>query len=207
MKTGKKALLLALCAVLLVAATVMGTMAYLTAKATVTNTFTMGNVAMTMDEAKVNVNGEPVDEDGKAVDLKDARRVIENTYKLMPGHAYTKDPTVHVAANSENSWIFVKVDNQISAFESKATDYVNIAAQIEAKGWKELEAGVYYKEYTTAATMTDYVVFENFTIDSGAEKVTSWGSATNEQVVITAYAIQKDGFPTAADAWKVAQTL
>lgn len=200
MKTGKKALLLALCAVLLVAATVMGTMAYLTAKATVTNTFTMGNVAMTMDEAKVDLNG-------VVITGSEAGRGNSNTYKLMPGHAYTKDPTVHVAANSENSWIFVKVDNQISDFESKATDYVNIAAQIEAKGWKKLETGVYYKEYTTAAIVTDYVVFENFTIDSGAEKVTGWGSATNKQVVITAYAIQKDGFPTAADAWTVAKDL
>lgn len=42
MKTKSKALLLTLCAVLLVAASVLGTMAYLTSTDTVTNTFTIG---------------------------------------------------------------------------------------------------------------------------------------------------------------------
>ena len=55
MKTKRKALLLSLCAVLLVVASVMGTMAYLTStSATVTNTFTVGNVGITLDEAPVN---------------------------------------------------------------------------------------------------------------------------------------------------------
>ena len=41
MKTRSKALLLTLCAVLLVAASVLGTMAYLTSTDEVTNTFTV----------------------------------------------------------------------------------------------------------------------------------------------------------------------
>lgn len=44
MKTRSKALLLTLCAVLLVAASVLGTMAYLTSTDEVTNTFTVGQV-------------------------------------------------------------------------------------------------------------------------------------------------------------------
>lgn len=44
MKTKSKALLLTLCAVLLVAASVLGTMAYLTSSAEVKNTFTVGKV-------------------------------------------------------------------------------------------------------------------------------------------------------------------
>jgi len=58
MKTKSKALLLALCAVLLVAASVLGTMAYLTSRAEVTNTFTVGSVSITLDEAPVDENGE-----------------------------------------------------------------------------------------------------------------------------------------------------
>lgn len=58
MKTRTKALLLTLCAALLVCATVLATMAFLTAKDAVTNTFTVGNVAITLDEAKVDVYGE-----------------------------------------------------------------------------------------------------------------------------------------------------
>ena len=52
-----KAILMALCAVLLVAASVMGTLAYLTSTDTVTNTFTVGNVQIKLDEAKVNEEG------------------------------------------------------------------------------------------------------------------------------------------------------
>ena len=100
MKTKSKALLLTLCAVLLVAASVMGTMAYLTSNDTVTNTFTVGKVAIKLDEAKV-------DDDGKAV--AGADRVKANEYKLLPGLTYTKDPTVTVLDGSEESYVRMKV--------------------------------------------------------------------------------------------------
>ena len=95
MKTKSKALLLTLCAVLLVAASVLGTMAYLTSTDTVTNTFTIGKVEITLDETDVtNPNGP---------------RVKANSYKLMPGTTYTKDPTVTVKAGSEDSYVRMKV--------------------------------------------------------------------------------------------------
>lgn len=95
MKTKSKALLLTLCAVLLVAASVLGTMAYLTSTDTVTNTFTIGKVEITLDETDVtNPNGP---------------RVKANSYKLMPGTTYTKDPTVTVKAGSEESYVRMKV--------------------------------------------------------------------------------------------------
>ena len=211
MKTGKKALLLALCAVLLVAATVMGTMAYLTSTDKVTNTFTVGKVKIELDEAKVDVNGAPVDRDGKPVEkLQDAPRVDKNTYKLMPGHAYTKDPTVHVEAGSENSWIFVKVENDISAFEATTVTggYQNIEAQIKAKGWTKLENvdNVYYKEYTSSASATDLEVFNNFKIADNAQDIENWGAANNKTIVITAYAVQKDGL-NVTQAWDAVKNI
>ena len=54
MKKAKKALALVLCAVLLVAGSVMGTMAYLTSKDEVVNTFTVGKVGITLDEEDVD---------------------------------------------------------------------------------------------------------------------------------------------------------
>lgn len=57
MKTKSKALFLMLCAVLLVAASVLGTMAYLTSTDEVVNTFTVGSVAIKLDEAKANPDG------------------------------------------------------------------------------------------------------------------------------------------------------
>lgn len=100
MKTKSKALLLTLCAVLLVAASVLGTMAYLTSTDTVTNTFTVGKVEIKLDEAKVTADGIPVES---------AARVTANSYKLMPGTTYTKDPTVTVLKGSEDSYVRMKV--------------------------------------------------------------------------------------------------
>ena len=194
MKTKRKALLLTFCAVLLVVASVLGTIAYLTANDTVTNTFTVGRVAINLDEAKVNPDGTPV---------PDANRVKENSYKLLPGHEYTKDPTVHVNAVSEDSWIFVKVENGIAAYEANATkDYKQIADQITANGWTALEgvAHVYYKSYAQSATGTDFVVFENFKVSDIANTVDDWANIT-EKVIVNAYAIQADGFKTAEEAW------
>ena len=95
MKTKSKALLLTLCAVLLIAASVLGTMAYLTSSAEVKNTFTIGKVEIKLDETDVTNPTGP--------------RVTANSYKLMPGTTYTKDPTVTVKAGSEDSYVRMKV--------------------------------------------------------------------------------------------------
>lgn len=191
MKTKSKALLMTLCAVLLVAASVLGTMAYLTSQDSVKNTFSIGKIAITLDEAQV-------DADGNA--QTNVPRVKANAYKLMPGHEYDKDPTVHVTANSEDSWIFVKVENGISAIE--ATGNTTIAAQIKEEGWEALDGGtnVYYKSYTKNAAQQDLVVFKSFKV---ADTVTDTDLAKYEKanITITAYAIQKDGFNDAKAAW------
>lgn len=200
MKTRNKALVLTLCAVLLVVATVMGTLAYLTSTDSVTNTFTVGKVALTLDEARVNTDGTLIyKEDGTTP----VARVRDNTYKLIPGHSYTKDPTVHVTAGSENSWIFVKVENGIAAFE--AAGDTTITKQIEKNHWNVLEGvtGVYYKEYTSANAQEDLEVFKNFKIADTAGSSTEWKNfnAETTKVTVTAYAVQKEGFADAKAAW------
>lgn len=191
MKKKTKALMLVLCAVLLVTASVLGTMAYLTSTDKVVNTFTVGKVAITLDEAKVNADGTAV---------TPAERVKGNAYHLLPGHTYTKDPTVHVQANSEDSFIFVKVENGIARYEAGTT----IAAQIAANGWTPLEGveNVYYKAYTKSAEITDLPVFGHFTIADRANAADSWNNFSAEtNVTVTAYAVQQDGFASAAAAW------
>lgn len=118
-KTKTKALLMSLCAVLLVAASVLGTMAYLTDSKDVKNTFTVGNVAIKLDEAKVDENGtQVVDKDGNPV-----ARVTENEYKLLPGHTYVKDPTVTVLKPSVDSYVRMKVTfNKASQIIAMCTD-------------------------------------------------------------------------------------
>lgn len=96
----KRTVALVLAIVLVFAVAVGGTVAYLTSTANVKNTFTVGSVNIKLDEAKVTP-------DGKAV--TPAERVTANDYKLMPGHTYTKDPTVTVLKGSEKSYVRMKV--------------------------------------------------------------------------------------------------
>lgn len=209
MKTRSKALLLTLCAVLLVTASVLGTMAYLTSQDTVTNTFTVGSVKITLDEAKANPDGSLV---------ANADRVKANSYKLLPGHTYTKDPIVHVASTSEDCYLFVKVVNEIAAIEGGTT----VAAQMAAKGWVAVEGatGVYvYTQDDALAVVAggrDVTVFDNFTINGavkGGTKPADYtgnelflGDYDNKTITVTAYAIQADGFAdkTAYEIWTAA---
>ena len=118
-KTKTKALLMSLCAVLLVAASVLGTMAYLTDSKDVKNTFTVGNVAIKLDEAKVDEMGNLV----KNQDDTLADRVTQNAYKLLPGHTYVKDPTVTVLKPSVDSYVRMKVTfNKASQIIAMCTD-------------------------------------------------------------------------------------
>lgn len=166
-----------------------GTLAWLTSSATVTNTFSVGALSITMDEAPVDATGAETTGD----------RVIANSYKLMPGHTYAKDPTVHVQPNSEASYVFVKVENGISAIEA-ATN--TIADQITAKNWTPVDghAGFYYKAQDAVAAdagAVDLEVFESFTIADDA----NCASYADAQIVIKACAIQQDGMTGAADAF------
>ena len=126
----------------------------------------------------------------------------------MPGHTYIKDPTVHVDKVSEDSYIFVKVENGISALEAAAVEggYKTIADQIKANGWEALAGvdNVYYMEYTKDTTKnSDLKVFESFKIADEANKTAEWGNVepADPKVTVTAYAVQKDGFATASAAW------
>lgn len=96
MKKATKFVIFALSVILLVGATVVGTLAWLTAKDEVVNTFTVGKVSITLDEQDVDEYGNPV---------RSLNRVKENTYRLIPGNTYIKDPTVTVKAGSEESYI------------------------------------------------------------------------------------------------------
>ena len=183
----KKTLTIILAFALVIAMSVAGTVAYLTSQDSVTNTFTVGKVAITLDEAKVDANGAAVTPE---------ERVDANSYKLIPGHAYTKDPIIHVDANSEKCWLFVKVENGISEIEDSTN--TTIATQLAANGWSAVTgaAGVYaYKQ--SVAGGTNVPVFGSFKI-AGTADVAKYANA---KVVVTAYAVQADGFDTAAAAW------
>lgn len=203
MKTRTKALLLALSAVLLVVSTVMATMAFLTSQTgVVTNTFSVGNVKITLDEAPVDVYGDPIE----------GNRRTENAYKLIPGHEYDKDPTIHVDPASEACWIFVKIENGISAIE-KAGE-TTIAAQMAANGWTPVEGLTNVYAYANkvdpavSGADLDIEIFANFTVDGEAKLYADDGTtalySADTPITIIGYAVQADGFNSAAEAWEAA---
>ena len=198
MKTKTKVVLLALCMAALIVVSVLGTMAYLTSTDQVVNTFTVGNVAITLDEADVDSDTNTADNVGTG----DAIRDKANKYHLLPGHTYTKDPTIHVDADSEDCYLFIKVENGIAAYED-ATN--NIASQISNNGWIALTdvANVYYCTYTKGQTDKNIEIFSSFKIADNANDVTGWTSISESttKINVTAYAVQKDGFDTAEAAW------
>lgn len=194
MKKTSKALLLSLCAVVLVTASVLGTMAYLTSTDEVVNTFTVGNVAITLDETDVD-NSTPGEDD----------RDKANAYKLLPGHEYVKDPIVHVGADSEDCYLFVKVENEIADIEDASK---SVESQMIKAGWTVVDAdnGIYVYGTTAAPSVVNgganVPVFENFTV-SGTVDNTTLADYANKTITVTAYAIQADGFTgkTASEIW------
>lgn len=209
MKTRSKALLLTLCAVLLVAASVLGTMAYLTSTDEVTNTFTVGQVKIKLDEAKANPDGSLV---------ANADRVKANEYKLLPGHTYNKDPMVTVLSGSESSYVkmtvtFSKANELDAIFAPGGADLTSIFNGYDAAKWiakgntKDAAANTrtyefWYKETVGAPTA-------DVALDALFDSITVPGTITNEQlatiegmtITVNAYAIQADGFANAEAAW------
>lgn len=81
----KKVLAMLLAVVLIVTATVAGTVAWLTAQdEPVTNTFTTSNIGVDLEESTT-------------------------TYKMIPGHTITKDPEAWIETGSEEALLFVNV--------------------------------------------------------------------------------------------------
>lgn len=215
MKSKHKALLLSMCAVLLVAVSVFGTLAYLTDTDAVTNTFTVGSVGLKLDEADVKPDG--------SYETNHDSRVQENTYHLLPGHTYYKDPTVTVDAGSEDAYVrmIVTVEN-IDKLKAALTDAKyygtdgTFLLQSLCGGWDpatwvyegytaEGDNGIYEFRYKEIVAKS-----ENATVlDDLFETITLPGEITNEsikdlntvKIIVNAHAIQADGFDTDDAAW------
>ena len=120
-----KALLLMLGAVALVCVSVFSTIAYLSESAAVSNTFTVGNVSIEMFESPVGTDGQ-INTDAEKGTTKEQFQAATaytkktsdgNSYHLVPGKTFDKDPSVYVKADSEDCYIFIKVRNQIRPIE------------------------------------------------------------------------------------------
>lgn len=209
MKTQAKVLIAALCAVLLVVGSVMGTLAYLTDRQAVVNTFTVGNVDITVDEA-------PVTPDGEVIPGED--RVEGNDYHLIPGQTYTKDPTMTVKKGSEESYVRMMVTiNCISQLRGIFGDGFLPHEYIDGKDdsiWvynSTVENGdntVTY-EFRYYKTVDAFEATEDIVLEPLFTSFTIPGELTGEQLATIAdleirvegHAIQTASFDSADAAW------
>lgn len=231
MKTARKAILLVLCAILLVVSAVMGTLAYLTDTEAVNNTFTVGKVDITLDEFDY-------DNDNNTSDntvYNEEKRDRANEYHLIPGGTYKKDPTVTVVEASEESYVFMTVtverldqlEAALTADKYYGTDRTFLLQNLcawNANDWKYVDykattttepatkTGVYRFVYKETVDGTDgrlSALFENITVPGDDITSDNIDNLKNVKVIVDAYAIQKAGFDSttktydqnAADAW------
>lgn len=142
----KKSLALVLALALMVVGAVAGTLAWLTAKsAPVVNTFTTSDIKVELTETP-------------------------ETYKMIPGYTIHKDPQAKVLADSEECFLFVKLD--------KSANFDNFLTYEMANDWTKLEGvtdTVYYREVLTADIGTAYSVLKN-------DQVTVKGDVTKDQM-------------------------
>ena len=175
MKNGKKILALLLCAVLLIVASVAGTIAYLTDDAVVKNTFTVGNVGITLHET------------------------TGTRYKLAPGVTLAKDPRITVQAGSDACFVFVHVQssNQFDAY--CAFEMQGQWLPLEGHN------GIYYQTVDKSRQPTVLGILEGDCITVHPTLTEQQLEAISEYPTLkfTAYAVQQSGFATAAEAWQV----
>lgn len=206
-----KPLVLALCAVLLVAATILGTVAYLQDTAEVVNTFTVGNVHLKLDEAVVDENGET---------QGDERTESGNAYHLIPGQTYTKDPTVTVLKGSEESYVRMLVT--INCYDELATIFDDpFLPQYFVEGWDNtvwVSTEVISKDEDANTATYEFRYFEtvkaekdtDLVLDALFDTVTVPNTMTGAQletiadleISVEAHAIQASGFADADEAWE-----
>lgn len=213
----KKILVALLAVVLIVGCTIGGTLAWLKdSTETVTNTFTSGNIEITLDEAKVDQDGNFMKVETKVDTIGEASRVTKNEYQAIPGKTYSKDPTLTVKKGNEKCYLFVKFEEIGDPDEYYIYDF---ALDNTDSGWTQgntengLPTNVWYiiveEVPNTAENDTVFHLLVGDKIQVNGEKVTveNMATAAAAELKWTAYAVQymNDAVAfTPAEAWAIA---
>lgn len=190
------------CVAVLLAGAVFGTLAYFTDSESATNTFTVGEVGITLDESN------------ESTPDADDRTTTGNAYHLLPGHSYVKDPTVTVEEGSSESYVrmVVKVVFADALTDSQLlTSLDNIFVNYDASVWPRAEKTVSAdkKTITYEFRYKEIVDGEDAKLAPLFTGIQIPGEANHDQLKILngmnihveAHAIQAAGFGTADLAW------
>lgn len=173
--------MLALTLVLAAYWAVGGTAAWLAAKSdSVASTFTFGDINITLK-----------DEDPQ-----------EGQIKIIPGADIPKDLKVTVTADSVDCWLFVKVEQTGTFVADKVTYSID-------DGWTKgngspIPENVYYRQVNGATADMEFSVLkgDKITVSKELTKEEIQNITDDPTLTFTAYAVQKEGINTAADAWE-----
>ncbi len=175
--------MLALTLVLAAYWAVGGTAAWLAAKSDpIASTFTFGDINITLK-----------DEDPQ-----------EGQIKIIPGVDIKKALKVTVQADSVDCWLFVKVE-QTGTFVPDKVTYSIDDSWTKGDG-PQIPENVYYRQVSAATTDSAFSVLKDdkITVSNTLTKQEIQNIADEPTLTFTAYAVQKEGINTAADAWAVA---
>ena len=191
---GFKVMSLVLAFVLVVGASVAGTLAWLTAQtATVTNTFTSAELfsddgSFTLWEHKAK------DDDGDGVyTLDNSTEVTSNSYNILPGVNIPKNPTVDVVGLEEHAYLYIKVTSTLPT---------GLTYTIDSTNWTALTgyAGVYV--YSGSNAESNIIKATN-----AAPKTFTATILTGDQIVVASdYSGTSDDIKLSFDAYMVQAT-
>lgn len=149
-------------------------------------------------------NTDPVENTFSASDIQiDLKETTGDTYKLIPGKTYAKDPVLTVQSTTDvDCWLFFKVEE---------TDTLNVLSYaLNTTGWTALDGvdGVYYREVKVTDTTKSFYLLQGTTGYANgyvtiSEDLTlaQMTEASTASLKFTGYAIQKEGFDDPAAAW------
>lgn len=209
MSKAYKKILVVLCVAVILTSAITATIAWLSDTDENHNTFTIGQVHIEVDEAKVNPDGTLVPE---------AERVKGNNYHLIPGMTYIKDPTMTVKNNSEEAYVRMLVTINCKS-EWDAVLNPGVELNTIFNGWDENVWHYYGETIDTANNAITYefrykeiVKTENAdqALEPLFESITLPGHITAEElkmikdftIVVKGHAIQAAGFADEQSAWE-----
>ena len=171
--------MLALTLVLAAYWAVGGTAAWLAAKSDpIASTFTFGDINITLTETDPQ----------------------EQPTKIIPGVDIPKDLKVRVKADSVDCWLFVKVEEAGTFVDGKVTYSID-DSWTKGDG-SQIPENVYYREFNGATADREFPVLKDDKIIVSNELTKQEiQNITGPTLTFTAYAVQKEGINTAADAW------
>ena len=199
----KKRIVIIALVVALLATCFAGTFAYLTDSESQKNTFTAGNVYITLDEAAVvkdDATGNWVkDGNNRVTAVKD--QVNGNSYHLFPGTTAVKDPTITVDEESEDAWVAAKITfSGYYAYELLSGGVLGTNAVTEVKDGNVVYV---YVNAIQSADASPIVLFEKLTVPAEWNN-TEMAAINGMTIDVEAFAVQANGFATCQAAMAAA---